>query len=167
MTGKAERQHNILRIIEAERPANQTVLVQRLARRGIDATQATLSRDLRELGVVKSANGYRVLGDAGGAPTRASAFAATVRRLLARVATGGTQVVVHTAPGQASALAIEIDRAAQDGLLHGVLGTIAGDDCIFLACTTAANAKSTAHRLTAVAHQSAATTHRLLARSAR
>jgi transcriptional regulator of arginine metabolism len=168
MTGKAERQHHILRIIEAERPANQTVLVQRLARRGIEATQATLSRDLRELGVVKSAAGYRLLSEGDGTVTgRAAAFAAAVRRLLVRVACGGTQVVVHTPPGQASALAIEIDRAAGEGSLRGALGTIAGDDCIFVACASAQDAKAISHRLLAIAHQSAAQSQRQLARTTR
>ena len=168
MVTKAQRHHHILRLLHAEHPANQTELVRQLARAGIEATQATLSRDLRELGVVKSAAGYQVLSEARPLPPggRPAAFTAAVRRLLVKVSHGGTQVVLRTPPGQANALAVEIDHAADDGVLSGVLGTIAGDDCIFVACSSTATCRAAAKRLSSIARQSAATSNRQLAQSA-
>ena len=149
MVAKAQRHRQIIKLIESGRISSQFDLAQQLSRVGIDTTQTTLSRDLTEIGVVKSAAGYQVLSAmlASGSETlpvdRISSLTATVRRLLLEVAIGGTQAVVHTPPGQASALAVEIDRAK----LLGVIGTIAGDDCIFIACTTNSAAKSVARRL--------------------
>ncbi len=149
MVAKAQRHRQIIKLIESGRISSQFDLAQQLSRVGIDTTQTTLSRDLTEIGVVKSAAGYQVLSAmlASGSETlpvdRISSLTATVRRLLLEVAIGGTQAVVHTPPGQASALAVEIDRAK----LSGIIGTIAGDDCIFIACTTNSSAKSVARRL--------------------
>ena len=157
MVAKAQRHRQIIKLIESGRISSQLDLAQQLSRVGIDTTQTTLSRDLTEIGVVKSAAGYQVLSAmlASGSETlpvdRISSLTATVRRLLLEVAIGGTQAVVHTPPGQASALAVEIDRAK----LLGVIGTIAGDDCIFIACTTNSAAKSVARRLQSLSQGSA------------
>ena len=157
MVAKAQRHRQIIKLIESGRISSQFDLAQQLSRVGIDTTQTTLSRDLTEIGVVKSAAGYQVLSAmlASGSETlpvdRISSLTATVRRLLLEVAIGGTQAVVHTPPGQASALAVEIDRAK----LLGVIGTIAGDDCIFIACTTNSAAKSVARRLQSLSQGSA------------
>lgn len=149
--GKAQRRRHIIKLIESGKISNQLDLALQLERVGVVTTQTTLSRDLTELGVVKSAGGYCLLS-AAHAPASRTSLAATARRLLLEVSTGGTQVIVHTPPGQASALAVEIDRAA----LAGVLGTIAGDDCIFIACTSATSARLTARQLQALSRQSAA-----------
>jgi len=149
MIAKAQRHRQIIKLIESGSISNQSELAQQLARAGVAATQTTLSRDLCEIGVVKSSTGYH-MPTATPEPSPASRMgllAATVRRLLLEVSTGGTQVIIHTPPGQASALAVEIDRAN----LTGVLGTIAGDDCIFIACTTASAAKSVTNRLRTLA----------------
>lgn len=157
MVAKAQRHRQIIKLIESGRISSQFDLAQQLSRVGIDTTQTTLSRDLTEIGVVKSAAGYQVLSamlaSNNDAPPidRVASLTATVRRLLLEVAIGGTQAVVHTPPGQASALAVEIDRAK----MSGVIGTIAGDDCIFIACTTNGSAKSVARRLQSLSHGSA------------
>ena len=157
MVAKAQRHRQIIKLIESGRISSQFDLAQQLSRVGIDTTQTTLSRDLTEIGVVKSAAGYQVLSvmlASGGEALpvdRISSLTATVRRLLLEVAIGGTQAVVHTPPGQASALAVEIDRAK----MPGVIGTIAGDDCIFIACTTNGSAKSVARRLQSLSQGSA------------
>ncbi len=153
MTGtitKAQRHRHIIRLIESGRVASQCDLATSLARIGVVTTQTTLSRDLSELGVVKSAGGYCLLNGAH-SPAPAATLAATARRLLLEVSVGGTQVVVHTPPGQASALAVEIDRAS----IAGVLGTIAGDDCIFVACSTASAARVAARKLQGFSQQPA------------
>ena len=167
MVAKAQRHRQIIKLIESGRISSQFDLAQQLSRVGIDTTQTTLSRDLTEIGVVKSAAGYQVLSAmlASGSETlpvdRISSLTATVRRLLLEVAIGGTQAVVHTPPGQASALAVEIDRAK----LLGVIGTIAGDDCIFIACTTNGSAKSVARRLQSISKGSAPSQRRSPAHS--
>ncbi|MEY4833102.1 MAG: Arginine repressor, partial [Planctomycetota bacterium] len=75
------------------------------------------------------------------------ALDALARRLLAGVEQAGNLVVLHTPPGQASALALQLDRSS----MRGVVGTIAGDDCVFVATRTASNAKELVRRLTVAA----------------
>ena len=128
-----QRRARIAALIAANQLWSQQELAALLRRReGIDVTQATLSRDLTELGVVKGPGGYMLPG-AAPAPTtpadRTDALASALRQHLVSVARGGTTVVVRTPSGHANSLAVEIDRAG----LPGVLGTIAGDDTIFLA----------------------------------
>lgn len=160
MVSKALRHRNIAKLIHSGGISSQFELARELARVGIETTQATLSRDLGEMGVVKSAAGYQILDSrtAAAGTDRSAILAATVRRLLVQVSHGGTTVVAHTPPGQASALAIEIDRASDEGSLRGVLGTIAGDDCMFIACSTAATARALHTKLAAL---SEATTREL------
>lgn len=149
MVSKAARQRSIVKLIQAGGIASQFDLARELAHQGIETTQATLSRDLGEIGVAKSSGGYQVLDQrqASATPERSSTLASTVRRLVAQVSHGGTTVVIRTEPGQASAMAVEIDRASEDEILKGVLGTIAGDDCIFIACSSTTTARSVKARL--------------------
>ncbi len=138
MVAKARRQREVARLIQSQHVTSQSELADMLSRRGIAVTQATPSRDLAELGVVKGAGGYQLLDAAGQANAdRSAALATAVRRMLLGAQSGGTLAVLHTAPGQAAALAVEIDRAEPEG----ALGTIAGDDCIFVACTSPASAR--------------------------
>lgn len=144
MVAKARRQREVARLIQSQQVASQSELVAMLSRRGIEVTQATLSRDLAELGVVKGSAGYQLLRDASAqVPDRTSALQGAVRRMLLGAESGGTIAVLHTAPGQAAALAVEIDRSAPEG----ALGTIAGDDCIFVACTSPAAARDLSAQL--------------------
>jgi transcriptional regulator of arginine metabolism len=107
---------------------------------GADVTQATLSRDLRDLGVVKGRGGYQLMNGSAtaastGAGARGSASAELQRVLpgvLLSAEVGGNLVVLHTQPAHANPLAIELDRAQ----LADVLGTIAGDDTVFVAART-------------------------------
>jgi len=128
---------------------NQRELARQLAERGIRTTQATLSRDLAEIGVVKSAAGYSLPANGSHLPAPSPAEAArpglsmAIRRLLISAQSAGTLVVIHTPPGQASALAIELDRIE----LPGKIGTIAGDDCILVACTSTTSARALARWL--------------------
>ena len=131
-------------MLTAERLHRQGELVDRLAKLGIHATQATLSRDLAELRVVKGADGYQMpLGDAVDAqpadPLRT--LAGALSRLLLEASVGGSLIVLHTPTGQAAPLALEIDRASP----HGVLGTIAGDDCVFVATASPSKARTVAN----------------------
>ena len=142
-----DRRHRVIEQILAEGPvASQELLLAELARRGIKTTQATLSRDLRDLGVLKGPNGYMLPGAINGGPadgsglrpktTRMEMGRASIARVLARyvnsVSKGVGQVVLRTNPGYANLVALELDRFPP----AGVLGTIAGDDTIFVAVDT-------------------------------
>jgi len=91
----------------------QQELAEALARRGLRATQATISRDIQELGLVRSVSGYR-------------SSAALVRELVLSVELVEPVAVIRTPPGTANLVARRIDEAA----LPGIAGTVAGDDTI-------------------------------------
>lgn len=129
MNEKARRHDRILAAVRRGGVASQEQLARILAGDGVSVTQATLSRDLRELGVAKGPRGYSIPGEAP-APARNSAdLQRALKSLLMDGGTGGNLTVLHTGPGRAPLLALEIDRAG----LKPVLGTIAGDDTIFVA----------------------------------
>jgi transcriptional regulator of arginine metabolism len=117
---KETRQKKILSLIRGKRIATQEELTTLLERGGLVVTQSSVSRDLLELGIVKH-RGYYALPQAGNG--------AGARGLLSLEAAGDVLVVAHCEPGMASAVAVEIDRAA----LPEIIGTIAGEDTIFIA----------------------------------
>lgn len=127
-TGEARRRREaVARILRAERVATQEALMEALRREGFRTTQATLSRDLARLSArrVSGPDGSRYeIGD--GPPDE---VAAAIAGLVTAVDTNGSLVVIRTLPGSAQAVARAIDLAA----LPGVLGTIAGDDTVFVA----------------------------------
>ena len=116
---KRERQQQILSLIRAKPIGTQEDLRTLLERSGVPATQSSVSRDLEELGVVKH-HGHYTLPRTNGAPTRG---------LLSLDQAGDTLIVARTVPGLASAVAVEIDAAA----IVEIVGTIAGEDTIFIA----------------------------------
>ena len=110
----------MLKLISAERIASQAELARRLRSRNFDVTQASISRDLDELGVVKSSGAYTL-------PQRPTGAAAFGIRSLAP--SGDSLIVARCDSGLASAVAVRIDAAR----LPEIVGTIAGDDTIFIA----------------------------------
>lgn len=132
MAAKAQRQQLIARLIAQQAVSNQPQLVDLLADEGIVATQATVSRDLDDLGAVKVrvAGGESIYAIPEFAPARI-APEDQLRRVLgewvAEVRHSGPMVIVRTPPGCAHVVASALDRSALDGLL----GTVAGDDTIF------------------------------------
>lgn len=141
MPGIAARRAIIIDLLTVGPVPSQEELRAGLASRGVRVTQATLSRDLRELGCVKGPAGYQLadgpaMPPANGAAPRSDAAA----RYVTAVELAGTLVVVRTGPGQANAVAAEFDAAQTERL--GVLGTIAGDDTVFVACRTDRKAKA-------------------------
>ncbi|MGP1311121.1 MAG: hypothetical protein ACTS27_13075, partial [Phycisphaerales bacterium] len=127
-------------------------LAAELARSGIEVTQATLSRDLRELGVLKGPAGYVLPGgvqvEAVAEPTSAATIASeavrrVVRRYVRTVRCGVGQVVIKTDPGHAQVVALELDRFPP----AGVIGTVGGDDTIFVAVDDAARVRTLANEL--------------------
>ena len=138
------RRHAVIRnIIAAGEIYSQHELATLLAREGIEATQATLSRDLAELGVLKGPDGYQLPGAGTAAISTEALLARTLKRELVSMDVGGTMVVLKTPSGHGNALAIEIDRARLDG----ALGTIAGDDTVFLAARSEMSARRIAKEL--------------------
>ena len=116
---KRNRQQKILSLIQAKAIGTQEDLRALLDRAGVPATQSSVSRDLEELGVVKH-HGHYTLPRTNGATTRG---------LLSLDHAGESLVIARTVPGLASAVAVEIDAAA----LPEIVGTIAGEDTIFIA----------------------------------
>ncbi len=110
---KAERHSAILELVNRGTVHTQQDIAAALARRGVRATQATISRDVQELGLVRSGSGYR-------------SSAALVGELVLSVELLEPVAVIKTPPGTANLVARRIDEAA----LPGVAGTVAGDDTI-------------------------------------
>jgi transcriptional regulator of arginine metabolism len=128
---KARRQGLILELIDRQPLHSQEQLRRHLLKAGFDATQATISRDVRDLGLVKRAGdgAYQRLGDDAANPATAlSALERSVGEFLRHVERVQQLVVVRTGAGQAQPLAAAIDRAQ----LPGAVGTIAGDDTILV-----------------------------------
>lgn len=117
-----QRRALLVELIEAGHGVSQQRLVEALRERGIETTQATLSRDLRLLDAVKGPEGYRVSGDA------LDPYAQAVRQWLRSATAVQNQLVLRTPPGGASPLAVALDAKAPDGWL----GTIAGDDTVLV-----------------------------------
>ena len=129
---KARRQGLILELIEREHLHSQEEILRRLQHRGVEATQATISRDIKTLGLVKRAGdgAYQRAGSDVASPEIVqSALERAVADFLRRVDRVQQMVVLRTGAGQAQPLALAIDRAQ----LPEAVGTIAGDDTIFIA----------------------------------
>ena len=110
---KMRRQTAILELVNRGSAHTQEEIATALSRRGMRTTQATISRDIQELGLVRSGAGYR-------------SSAALVRELVLSVELVAPMAVIRTPPGTANLVARRIDEAA----LPGVAGTVAGDDTI-------------------------------------
>jgi transcriptional regulator of arginine metabolism len=132
MSTKIERQDAILRLVEEHHLHTQAELAEALRGEGIDAVQATVSRDVAQLGLVKVRNGDgRLIYARPGAADlrRLDQLASALRNFAGSMIATGNLLVVHTPRGFAAALADAID----DTGLSEVAGTIAGDNTIFVA----------------------------------
>lgn len=149
---KVQRQQTIARLIEHARVESQAQLVELLGAEGIAATQATVSRDLDDLGAIK----VRIPGGATAyavpeLPPERIAPLDQLRRVMgewvADVAHSGDLVVVRTPPGCAHVVASALDRSNIDGLL----GTVAGDDTMLCVATQSVGGSELARRLRTLA----------------
>ena len=120
---KTLRQKKLLSLVRAKPFGNQAELRDSLERAGFATTQSSLSRDLEELGIVKHRGHYTIPKSNGGA----------ARGLLSLDLCGENLVIARTEPGLASAVAVEIDAAT----LPEIVGTLAGEDTIFVAVVDA------------------------------
>jgi len=130
--GKNQRHQAILELVNRGAAHTQQDIATALSRKGFQATQATVSRDIHELGLVRSAAGYR-------------RTAALVRELVLPVELVQPLAVIRTPPGTANLVARRIDEAA----LPGIAGTVAGDDTIIAVLRQPGAARSLKHLLLA------------------
>ena len=144
---KARRLSAIRQLVDRDQVHSQEELRQRLAKMGFGVTQATLSRDIKELGLVKRASdgAYQGAGNADTGSTAAAAVALSraLGEFLLSVDAAQNLVVAKTGPGQAQVLSLAIDRAQ----LNDVVGTIAGDDTILVICRDVRCAQATRNTL--------------------
>ena len=130
---KAYRQGQILKLIHTKRVQTQEELENELSSLGIPATQATLSRDIRELGLAKTSEGYRQIEPESGGPDLTSILTG----FLHDVRIAQNLLVLKTSAGHASSLAVAIDQAEWPD----VVGTIAGDDTVLVIAPDNATAR--------------------------
>jgi transcriptional regulator of arginine metabolism len=142
---KAQRHNAILRLVREHSIPSQERLRALLSRAGIEVTQATLSRDIRELGLVKQpdasgAHHYAAPPDETVPPPTLAGF---VPSLLLRADGVGPLLVIRTPTGGAGALAAALDREAWPE----ILGTLAGDDTVLIVARSATDRRKLSHRL--------------------
>lgn len=143
---KTERQNQILELIATAPISTQTALVERMRGAGLDITQATISRDIKELNIVKvadSAGKQRYVSMGHGPQQPADRLMNVFAEAVVNVRVAVNLVVIHTLPGMAQAGASAVDSLN----LQSVVGTLAGDDTIFVAAESEAAAADLADRL--------------------
>lgn len=142
---KARRQSVILEAIQRQRVRSQEQLRRVLRAAGYDVTQATLSRDVRELGLVKGGadRAYQPPAAAAGNGHSPALLNRAVAEYLTRVDRVQQLVILRTGPGQAPLLGVALDGAR----LPELVGTIAGDDTILAIAADARRARSLVRRL--------------------
>lgn len=127
MVSKKARQGRILEVVRKDPVSSQEELSVLLKRGGVEVTQSTLSRDIRELGLVKIRGRYQVAGDVSPAPPEAA-----VRRAFGQFVihsdVSGNMIMLKTSPGNAHSIGVVLDAAQWPE----VLGTVAGDDTVFV-----------------------------------
>ena len=139
---KLARQQTIVELAHDAPLPNQQELVKVLARRGFQVTQATLSRDLHELRLVKTSEGYILPnGDSPAEPL--PAVSRVVRDFVREVRRAQNLLVVKTVPGSAQSVAVAVDAEGWDE----VVGTVAGDDTILIIAANNRKAKELQSRL--------------------
>jgi len=149
---KSQRQHVLARLLGQQAVSSQTQLVDLLAAEGIVATQATVSRDLEDVGAVKVRDSS---GDSVYAipeyPIERVAPPDHLRRVLGEwvveVVASQNLVVLRTPPGSAHVVGSAVDRASLDG----VIGTVAGDDTLFVVAAATTTGDEVAATLRALA----------------
>lgn len=134
---KSQRLSLILSLIKREQISTQEELTERLREEGAELTQATASRDIKELGLIKSKSKdgrYFYTAPVGSAPTAGGLFSTSVRESIA----AGNILCVKCLSGMAQGVAAAIDEMAIDK----IIGTIAGDDTIFILTENEIEAKA-------------------------
>jgi transcriptional regulator of arginine metabolism len=139
---KSYRQGQILKLVRSGPIATQEELAQSLKKVGIVTTQVTLSRDIRELRLVKTREGYQETSPEEAGPQ----FATLAAEFLVDVRAAGNLVVLKTAPGHANSVAVALDNEEWSD----IVGTIAGDDTILAIAPNASTAARIRKKLLAL-----------------
>lgn len=129
------RREKLKQLVATKRLSRQAEIVQELERLGFSVTQSCVSRDIARLGIVKM-NGVYAL-------PRSLRTAATHGTILALDTAGDNLIVIKTEPGEAAPVALAIDHAQ----FAEVVGTVAGDDTLFVAVKTAADQSAAIQRI--------------------
>lgn len=146
MSATRNRREAILKLVSRERIETQEELAEALARQGYRASQSSISRDIATLGLAKA--GGRYVRPVAPSPPGEDPWVATIRRnLLETRAAGENLVVLLTPPGSANPTAIALERQGWPE----IVGTIAGDDTVFVAVRDAAGGKKVRSRLRGLA----------------
>jgi transcriptional regulator of arginine metabolism len=146
---KTYRQAQILRLIRAQPVRTQEELSAALAKVGVEVTQVTLSRDIRELGLVKGPDGYHEGAErAAQAEDGKSPLRRAVEEFMREVKTAQNLLIIKTTRGTAAPLADAIDRENWPE----IVGTLAGEDTVFAAAPDARRAQQAKEKLLALLH---------------
>jgi transcriptional regulator of arginine metabolism len=142
---RSRRQRAIAELLRQEPVGSQEEVTERLCAAGFAVTQATVSRDLEQLGAVKvRRNGeltYALPDQVRGAPN--PRLAAGFRDWVRSIDVAANLVVIRTPPGSAHLVGVALDQSE----LPEIVGTICGDDTIFVACPAISDAQALAERL--------------------
>ncbi len=129
---KSKRQAALVELIQGEPLSSHEEILERLKERGFKTTQATISRDLSEIGVarVPGETGWRYQIPGRSSSEFGASLSAVWRSFVISTGCSGNLLVLHTPPGHAGVVAAALDRSR----LRTVEGIIAGDDTIFVCC---------------------------------
>ncbi len=136
---KSYRQGQILKLVRSKPFRTQEELARELKTLGIETTQVTLSRDMRELGLAKSPSGYFQVAPEPGGPS----LATMASEFLQDARPAQNMVVLKTSPGHANSLAVALDKESWPE----IVGTIAGDDTILVVAPDSAAAEKVRRKL--------------------
>ncbi|MGD1156444.1 MAG: ArgR family transcriptional regulator [Terriglobia bacterium] len=143
---KIYRRTQILDLLRSEEIETQRDLRRKLARRGIHVTQATLSRDIEELGLVKTRTGYRPPEPAEPVAPLQPTLPVVLKEFLTDARQAANLVVLKTRPGNAHSVAVALDAEPWEE----VVGTVAGDDTILVATPSPRQAAEIRKRILAL-----------------
>jgi transcriptional regulator of arginine metabolism len=142
MISKKARQARILETIGKMVIRSQEELSSFLAKEGVEVTQATLSRDIRELGLIKIRGNYQASGEIQAGPSTDNLRRA-FEQFVIRTGVSGNIVMVKTSPGNAHSVGVVLDAAKWPE----VLGTVAGDDTVFVLLRNSSSGKKVLGRI--------------------
>ena len=149
---KPQRQHRVARIIEQNSVSSQGQVVDLLAAEGVVATQATVSRDLEEIGAIKvrvpgGDTIYAIPEQSRDRPAPEEHLRRVLGEWVVEVGHSANLVVVRTPPGSAHVVGSALDRAG----LPDILGTVAGDDTVLVVATERTGGEKVARRISQIA----------------
>jgi len=137
------RRTQILDLLRTEPVDTQDSLRRKLAQRGIHVTQATVSRDIEELGLVKTREGYRLPDATQPIGSPQPSFPVLLKEFLRDARQAANLVILRTRPGNAHSVAAALDAEPWED----VVGTVAGDDTIFIATPSSRKAAEVCRKI--------------------